>query len=45
VDALEELGARDAANRAAAGHLALVERHTVKQVREFLLSSLELAST
>ncbi len=45
IDALEELGARDAANQAAAEHLALVERHPVKHVREFLLSSLELAST
>ena len=45
VDALDELGARDAANQAAAGHLSIVERHPVKGVREFLLSSLELAST
>jgi len=45
VDALDELGARDAANRAASEHLAVVERHPVKAVREFLLSSLELAST
>jgi geranylgeranyl diphosphate synthase type I len=45
VDALDEIGARDAADQAAAGHLAVVERHAVRQVREFLLSSLELAST
>ena len=45
VAALNELGAREAANEAAAAHLAVVERHPVKPVREFLLSSLELAST
>jgi len=45
VEALDELGARDAANAAAATHLAIVERHPVAPVRDFLLNSLELASS
>ncbi|HEV2260823.1 MAG TPA: polyprenyl synthetase family protein [Candidatus Rubrimentiphilum sp.] len=45
VDALDELGAREAANQAANQHLSIVERHPVAAVREFLLSSLELASS
>ncbi len=45
VDALDELGAREAANQAAAEHLSLIERHPVRVVRDFLLSSLELASS
>ncbi len=45
IDALDELGAREAANRAAAEHLSLVERHPVAAVRDFLLNSLELASS
>ena len=45
IDALEELGAREAANAAIAEHLAVVERHPSRSVRDFLLSSLELASS
>ena len=45
IDALDELGAREAANAAIAEHLAVVERHPVASVRDFLLSSLELASS
>jgi geranylgeranyl pyrophosphate synthase len=44
IDALNELGAREAANAAIAEHLAVVERHPVVSVRDFLLNSLELAS-
>jgi geranylgeranyl diphosphate synthase type I len=44
IDALDELGAREAANHAAAKHLSVVERHPVSTVRDFLLNSLELAS-
>lgn len=45
IDALDELGAREAANAAIAEHLAVVERHPVAGVREFLLGSLQLASS
>lgn len=45
IDALEELGAREAANAAIAEHLAVVERHPVASVRDFLLGSLQLASS
>jgi geranylgeranyl diphosphate synthase, type I len=45
IDALEELGAREAANAAIGEHLAVVERHPVASVRDFLLSSLQLASS
>ncbi len=45
IDALDELGAREAANAAIAEHLAVVERHPVASVRDFLLSSLQLASS
>jgi geranylgeranyl diphosphate synthase type I len=45
IDALDELGAREAANQASAEHLSVVERHPVAAVRDFLLSSLELASS
>jgi len=45
VDALNELGAREAANAAIAEHLAVVERHPMASVREFLLGSLQLASS
>ena len=45
VDALDALGAREAANAAIGEHLAVVERHPVASVRDFLLSSLELASS
>ncbi|HET9393428.1 MAG TPA: polyprenyl synthetase family protein [Candidatus Rubrimentiphilum sp.] len=45
IDALNELGAREAANQASAEHLSVVERHPAAAVRDFLLSSLELASS
>jgi geranylgeranyl diphosphate synthase type I len=45
IEALEELGAREAANAAIAEHLAVVERHPVASVRDFLLGSLQLASS
>ena len=45
IDALDELGAREAANAAIGDHLAIVEQHPVAQVRDFLLNSLELASS
>jgi geranylgeranyl diphosphate synthase type I len=45
IDALDELGAREAANAAIAEHLAVVERHPAAGVREFLLGSLQLASS
>jgi geranylgeranyl diphosphate synthase type I len=45
IEALEELGAREAANAAIAEHLAVVERHPVAGVRDFLLGSLQLASS
>ncbi|MDQ2871588.1 MAG: polyprenyl synthetase family protein [Candidatus Eremiobacteraeota bacterium] len=41
VAALEALGAREAANRAVAEHLEIVERHPVAPVRDFLLASLD----
>lgn len=44
IEALDELGAREAANAAIAEHLALVERHPVAGVRDFLLGSLQLAA-
>ncbi len=43
--ALDEVGAKEAANAAIAEHLSVVERHPVGSVRDFLLSSLELASS
>jgi geranylgeranyl diphosphate synthase type I len=45
IEALETLGAREAANAAIAEHLAVVERHPVANVRDFLLGSLQLASS
>jgi geranylgeranyl diphosphate synthase type I len=45
IDALNELGAREAANQASAEHLSVVERHPAIAVRELLLGSLELASS
>jgi geranylgeranyl diphosphate synthase type I len=45
IDALDELGAKEAAHAAIAEHLAVVERHPVASVRDFLLSSLQLASS
>ena len=44
IEALDELGAREAANTAIAEHLAVVERHPVAGVRDFLLGSLQLAA-
>jgi geranylgeranyl diphosphate synthase type I len=44
IDALDELGAREAADTAIAEHLAVVERHPVASVRDFLLGSLQLAA-
>ncbi|MGZ3496190.1 MAG: polyprenyl synthetase family protein [Vulcanimicrobiaceae bacterium] len=41
IEALDALGAREAANRAVAEHLAIVERHPVGEVRDFLLNTLE----
>ena len=45
ISALDEVGAKEAANAAIAEHLSVVERHPVGSVRDFLLSSLELASS
>jgi geranylgeranyl diphosphate synthase type I len=45
IEALEALGAKEAAHQAIAEHLAVVERHPVASVRDFLLSSLQLASS
>lgn len=45
IAALDELGAREAANAAIAEHLAVVERHSVASVRDFLLGSLQLTSS
>jgi geranylgeranyl diphosphate synthase type I len=45
IEALDELGAKEAAHAAIAEHLAVVERHPVASVREFLLNSLQLASS
>jgi geranylgeranyl diphosphate synthase type I len=45
IDALDELGAREAANAAIAEHLGVVERHPAASVRDFLLGSLQLASS
>jgi geranylgeranyl diphosphate synthase type I len=44
IEALDRLGAREAANAAVAEHLSVVERHPVASVRDFLLSTL-LASS
>jgi len=45
IEALDELGAKEAAHAVIAEHLAVVERHPVASVRDFLLSSLQLASS
>jgi geranylgeranyl diphosphate synthase type I len=39
IEALEALGAREAAQRAIAEHLGVIERHPVSSVRDFLLNS------
>jgi geranylgeranyl diphosphate synthase, type I len=44
VDALDTLGARDAATEAAAEHLAVLERHPNHELRDFLAGSLGLAA-
>jgi geranylgeranyl diphosphate synthase type I len=43
VAALDELGAREAARRAAAEHVAVIERHRNAEFRDFLLRTLDLA--
>lgn len=45
VEALAALGAQEAANRAIAEQLGVVESHPVARVRDFLLRSLQLASS
>ncbi len=45
IEALEALGAKEAAYAAVAEHLAVVEGHHVASIRDFLLSSLQLASS
>ncbi len=42
IGALDELGAKEAANAAIAEHLSVVERHPAAAVRDFLLSSLQM---
>jgi geranylgeranyl diphosphate synthase, type I len=44
IEALERLGAKEAALRAAAEHLAVIERHGNRELREFLLGTLDLAA-
>jgi geranylgeranyl diphosphate synthase, type I len=44
VDALETLGAREAAAQAVAEHLAVIEHHPNQELREFLSSTLGLAA-
>jgi geranylgeranyl diphosphate synthase type I len=44
IEALDRLGARDAATRAAADHLAVIERHDNRELRDFLLGTLNLAA-
>ncbi len=44
VEALDRLGAREAAQHAAAEHLAVVEGHANRELREFLLNTLEVAA-
>ncbi|HKU80554.1 MAG TPA: polyprenyl synthetase family protein [Candidatus Tumulicola sp.] len=44
VDALDELGAREAARRAAAEHVAVIEGHPNVDLRDFLLRTLGLAA-
>jgi geranylgeranyl diphosphate synthase type I len=45
IEALDELGAKEAAADAVAEHLSVVERHPVASVRDFLLHSLQLTSS
>jgi geranylgeranyl diphosphate synthase, type I len=44
VEALDRLGAREAAQDAAAEHLAVVEGHANRELREFLLNTLEVVA-
>jgi len=44
VAALDELGAREAAQRAAGTHLAVLERHPNRELREYFSSTLGLAA-
>lgn len=44
IEALDHLGAREAAHRAAADHLAVIERHPNRELRDFLLGTLNLAA-
>ncbi|MBV8283470.1 MAG: polyprenyl synthetase family protein [Candidatus Eremiobacteraeota bacterium] len=44
VDSLDRLGAREAAQRAAAEHVAVIERHPNKELRDFLLTTLGLST-
>jgi geranylgeranyl diphosphate synthase type I len=45
VDALERLGAREAARQAVAEHVSVIERHPNAELRDFLLASLGLYVT
>lgn len=44
IEALERLGAREAARRALAEQLAVVERHPNQELREFLMGTFDLAA-
>jgi geranylgeranyl diphosphate synthase type I len=44
VESLDELGAREAAQKTAAEHLSVVEGHPNRELREFLLGTLGLAA-
>lgn len=44
VEALDELGAREAATQTAAEHVAVIERHPNRELREFLAGTLGLAA-
>jgi geranylgeranyl diphosphate synthase, type I len=44
VEALDELGAREAAAEAAAEHVAVLERHSNRELRDFLCGTLGLAA-
>jgi geranylgeranyl diphosphate synthase type I len=44
VSALDALGAREAARRAAAEHVAVIERHQNREFGDFLLGTLDLAA-
>ncbi|HEY6485350.1 MAG TPA: polyprenyl synthetase family protein [Candidatus Cybelea sp.] len=44
VEALDELGAREAATQTAAEHVGVIERHRNRELREFLAGTLDLAA-